>query len=271
MTNMLTRVLQEPLIARLDIDGADRLHVHRQILERKPMLRDVFSEFHREVMSLDRQFFDDTEGLQIELGAGSCPIRDTFADVLPTDFVPAPHLDRVLDAQAMDLADASVRALYCQNCFHHFPDPDLFFREVRRVVAPGGGIILIEPYYGLFASFLYRRLFISERFDKKATDWTTPMAGPMSGANQALSYIILSRDRARFETLFPEIEIVYSRPLSNYVRYLLSGGLNFRQLVPDFVSGALRLMELSLRPFNRWLSLHHIIVLRYRRSFSKYS
>jgi len=46
-----------------------------------------------------------------------------------TDVVPSPGLDAVIDAQAMDLGDGSVRALYGQNCFHHFPDPPRFLAE----------------------------------------------------------------------------------------------------------------------------------------------
>jgi hypothetical protein len=58
----------------------------------------------------------------------------------------------------------------------------------------------------------------------------------MEGANQALSYIVFERDRERFERLFPDLEIVEQSWIANYPRYLLSGGLNFRQLLPTFRS-----------------------------------
>jgi hypothetical protein len=87
----------------------------------------------------------------------------------------------------------------------------------------------------------------------------------MQGANQALSYIVFFRDRARFESELPELEITQSFPLGNYLRYLLSGGLNFRQLVPSGSEGALRALERSLRPARRLLALHHVVVLRRHR------
>ena len=84
----------------------------------------------------------------------------------------------------------------------------------------------------------------------------------MKGANQALSYIVFVRDRARFETTYRGLEIVHQEPLKNYLRYLVSGGLNFRSLLPDASIPALRFLEACLVPMNRILALHHVVVLR---------
>jgi hypothetical protein len=129
-------------------------------------------------------------------------------------------------------------------------------------VKPGGGIILIEPYHGLFASFLFKRLFRTEGFDKSMPGWNVPMDGPMNGANQALSYVVFDRDWALFAKRYPQLEIVHQAPLTNYVRYLVSGGLNFRQLAPNFLIPVLKLVEALLSPLRRHLALHHVIVVR---------
>ena len=86
----------------------------------------------------------------------------------------------------------------------------------------------------------------------------------MNGANQALSYIVFTRDRARFEQLFPGLEIAHQELLGNYLKYLCSGGLNFRQLCPDAMAPLVSFVQMVLRPFNRWLALHHVVVLRKR-------
>jgi SAM-dependent methyltransferase len=262
--HMLQRLLALPETADLDVDGPNRLEVHAAVLRRKPMLAAVFRECHELMLRLDRRTFGDTPGLRVELGAGVAPVAGTFSEVLATDVVRGPGLDAVLDAQCLDLPDGSVRALYGQNCFHHFPDPLRFLVEAERVVAPGGGVLLIEPYYGLLASVVFRRLFASEDFDKTMPGWTNDATGPMHGANQALSYIVFNRDRARFERELPNLELVETFPLGNYLRYLLSGGLNFRQLVPTFTEPVLHALELALRPARRVLALHHVIVLRRR-------
>jgi SAM-dependent methyltransferase len=261
---MVRRLLALPELDGIDADSPRRLEVHAAVLRRKPMLAGVFRECHQMMRRLDRRTFGATPGIRVELGAGVAPIAGTFPDVLATDVVAGAGLDRVLDAQDMDLPDASVRVLYGQNCFHHFPDPLKFLAEAERVVAPGGGVVLIEPYYGPLASVVFRRLFASEGFDKGMPGWQSAAAGPMVGANQALSYIVFKRDRARFEREVPGLELVATFPLGNYVRYLLSGGLNFRQLVPTASVPALEAVEMALRPLRRALALHHVIVLRRR-------
>ena len=149
-----------------------------------------------------------------------------------------------------------------KNCFHHFPNPERFFSEIDRVLAVGGGVILLEPYYGPFATFLYKRLFKTEGFDKEFQSWETPVSGPMNGANQALSYIIFDRDRAVFESKYQNLNIVHQECVDNYLKYLLSGGLNFKQLIPYVLSPLIDFVQWCLSPLNRHLSLHHIIVIR---------
>jgi hypothetical protein len=259
---MLRNLLAAPEVTRVDIDSSTRLNLHKAVLERKTMLQEVFREIHRLLLNLDRKYFRITGGLRVELGAGVAPIRDSDPSVLATDVVASPEFDLVLDAQAMDLPANSVHALYGQNCFHHFSEPARFLGEAVRVVKPGGGFILIEPYYGVFASFLFKRLFRTEGFDKSMPGWNVPMEGPMNGANQALSYLVFNRDRAIFAQRYPQLEIVYEAPLKNYIRYLVSGGLNFRQLAPNFLIPMLKVVEDQLYPFRRQLALHHVIVVR---------
>jgi len=253
--------LRDPSLDAVDVDGEERLVLHGRMLQRKRMLREVFVEFHHLFHRLDQRFLKG-DGLAIELGAGIAPMRDSYPGVLATDIVYGPHLDRVLNAEAMDMRDRSVRVLYGQNCFHHFPHPDRFFEELERVLQPGGGAILLEPYHGPFAAFLFKRLFRTEGFDKHFPSWETPAAGPMNGANQALSYIVFKRDRKEFERKHPKLKIVHEERLGNYLKYLLSGGLNFRQLCPDAASPLVGFLQRCLSPLNRWLSLHHVIVLR---------
>lgn len=257
----LVNLLRDPSLDNINVDGQDRLAVHSDMLRRKRLLREVFSEFHHLFRRLDQRFLTAT-GLEVELGAGIAPMRDSYPEVLATDIVFGPHLDRVLNAEAMELDDGTVRVFFGQNCFHHFPHPNRFFEELDRVLAPGGGAILLEPYYGPFASFLYKRLFRTEGFDKEEPLWETPVIGPMNGANQALSYIVFVRDRAEFERKHPTLRVVHQVRVGNYLKYLLSGGLNFRQLCPDAMSPLIGFFQWCLSPLNRWFSLHHIVIIR---------
>lgn len=259
--NWIADYLRDSSVKDINVDGSDRLLIHSQILARKPMLQGVFKSFHQTFDRLDRRYLT-ASGLRVELGAGVAPIRDSYPDVLATDIMPGSHLDRVVNAEAMDFPDQSVRAVFGQNCFHHFPHPERFFNELIRVLPAGGGCILLEPYYGPMAAFTFKRLFSTEGYDKQFPCWDTPTAGPMNGANQALSYIIFERDRAIFEKKFPQLSIVHQEVCNNYLPYLFSGGLNFRQLWPDKALPLLSGIQGALKPFSRLLGLHHVIVLR---------
>ena len=142
----LVNFLIEPSLKNMDIDGQNRLSLHSKIIARKRMLREVFIEMHTLFHKLNIKFLSGN-GRQIELGAGVSPMRDSYPEVLSTDIITSPDHDFALNAEAMDLPDGGVKVFYGQNCFHHFPHPDAFFYELERVLAPGGGAILIDPYY----------------------------------------------------------------------------------------------------------------------------
>ena len=259
--------MQEPEVVGCSVDDSARLAAHRTVLQRKLMIRDVFDEFHRTFANLDDQYLSG-HGLVIELGAGVYPVRETIPGVVATDVVPAAHLDCVIDAGKMDLGSSSVRSFYLQNVFHHFPSPGKFFEELQRTLVPGGGAILIEPAAGPFAGWLYPRLFASETYDKNAKDWEASVRGPMSGANQALSHIVFDRDLGRFENNYPGLEVVYRGVLGNWLRYLLSGGLNFKALFPESGIWFLKTVERVFFPLRGVFGLHRVIVIRKRSNKS---
>jgi len=269
--SLLRKLLIEKEIIDLNVDSPERMRIHKTILQRKAILRDVFKEFHHEIMRLDGKYFLDSDGVCFELGAGVCPIKESYPEVLSSDIVQSSDLDLVVDAQKIDFSSQSVRAIYGQNCFHHFPEPSKFFHELERVLIPGGGVVLIEPYHGVVASFLFKRLFSSEGFDKLADSWIADIDGPMNGANQALSYIVFNRDKDKFNEEFPLLEIVYQKTLTNYLRYFFSGGLNFKSLVPGFMVKPLMMLEYLLTPLAKVLALHHIIVIRRKKIVDKVS
>jgi SAM-dependent methyltransferase len=263
MVGTLRRWLAEPRLAGIDVDGAGFVEAHRRILAGKPLTRRVFLELYGGCLDADRRWLSG-DGLRIEIGAGSSFFKEVCPGLICTDIKPAPGLHRVVDAMNMPFEPGSVRTIFGIHCFHHLPDPDRFFGELARVVRPGGGCVLIEPYYGPFASAFFRRAFDSEGFDPRQPGWATPSTGPMRGANQALSYIVFVRDAAEFARKHPALEIVERRPLTNWGRYLLSGGVNFRSLAPGWSDPVLRAGEAIVSPLARWLALHHLIVLRRR-------
>jgi SAM-dependent methyltransferase len=256
-------LLMEPDVAGVDVDSGERIVQHRRILLRKRMIREVFFELYTLLATLDAENFGPEGGKRVEIGSGSSLLKTMLPDIEQTDIVPCEGLDRVVDAMDMPYATGSLKAVFGIHCFHHFPDPYKFLSELARVSRIGGGAILIEPYFGPIASFVYERLFKDESFDKSASA-LMEHRGPMSGANQALSYIVFKRDREKFDAMFPALELVVMKPIENYLRYVVSGGVNFRQFLPDICIPILKGIETGLSPLKRWLALHHVIVIRKR-------
>jgi SAM-dependent methyltransferase len=263
MLKKIRSLLVDPRILNIDHDGEDRILIHNQILSSKKMMRDVFTEFYMECISIADKYFCKV-GCELEIGAGVSFFKKIKPELIVTDIVHAPHLDFILDAQNMfQINDSSLRSIYALNVFHHIPNPREFFNELLRVLKPGGGCILIEPFYGPVARPFFNNLHSTEHFNAEQQSWESKNnMGVMSNANQALSYIIFIRDREIFNKEFPDLEIVVSRPLTNYLRYLCSGGINFKQLLPDFFTPILRSLEFLLWPASRLSALHHVIAIR---------
>ena len=261
MFSRLKEWLAEPALKNLEVDSLAFSLTHREVLLRKKMVRDLFRYFYEECRAMDRLHFGNCPGKRVDLGSGSSLIDQFFPDMITSDIKKLPFVDCVLDATTMPFGDNTLRAIYAVNVFHHLPDPRIFFREAIRTLHPGGGLVLIEPFYGPAARLLFRHLHATEGFDPEAGWTNSRQSGPFANANQALSYIIFRRDLELFSREFPELELLATRP-HTHLRYLLSGGLNFRQLVPDSLSWTAKLGEYVFKPLDHWLCLQHTIVLR---------
>ena len=147
------------------------------------------------------------------------------------------------------------------NVFHHISRPRRFLAEAARCVKPGGAIVMVEPWVTTWSRLVYTKLH-HEPFEPGAEEWGFPESGPLSGANGALPWILLVRDRAQFEREFP-IWQIHSIRAGMPFRYLLSGGVSLRSLMPGFTFGLWRMLENGIRPWmNSWGMFAEIVLQR---------
>lgn len=121
---------------------------------------------------------------------------------------------------------------------------------------------MIEPWITPWSSFIYKH-FHHEPFRPDAPDWSYSSTGPLSGANIALPWIVFARDRRKFASMFPEFFIERISPFLPF-RYLISGGVAMRSLMPGFTCAAWARLERMLASQMSRLGMFAFISVRRR-------
>lgn len=85
------------------------------------------------------------EVLGVDLARHMLTLAEQRLERCPPD-VAARVSYRAMDAKRMDLDDASFDAVFSNTILHHIPEPAHFLREARRVLKPGG-VLLIRDLY----------------------------------------------------------------------------------------------------------------------------
>jgi SAM-dependent methyltransferase len=217
---MLKSLLAHPLTRGLDIDDPRTTHLRLQTIQEKRFLRQIYQEWYKAIPAV----LPSGEGAVLELGAGAGFMRNFIPDLITSELFYCPNVRAVIDALRLPFASQSLRGIAMTNVLHHLPQPRFFFAEATRCVRPGGVVAMIEPWVTPWSRFVYIRLH-HEPFEPETLSWELPTSGPLSGANDALPWIIFGRDRLKFEQEFPHWGIELIKPIMPF-RYLLSGGVS---------------------------------------------
>ncbi|MEX2219102.1 MAG: class I SAM-dependent methyltransferase [Phycisphaerales bacterium] len=247
--------LAHPLTRGLDLDDPRTTAARRRIIREKAFLRKVYEGWYRDLAGA----VPPGPGEVLELGSGAGFLADFIPGLITSELFPCPGIQRVVDARELPFEGGSLRAIVMLDVLHHIPGPRRFLAEAARCIRPGGVVAMIEPWNTPWSRLVYTRLH-HEPFLPAAPRWEFPASGPLSGANGALPWIIFHRDRALFEREFPQWRIGAVR-LHTPLRYLLSGGVSMRALLPGVAHGPLRALEGLLAPLNPALAMFAQIVL----------
>ncbi len=210
------------------LDTADRSLAHRKLILSKPFLKKIYCEWY-DVFA--RKFGGFPENETLEVGSGGGFLKETMPGVITSDILPITAIDRCFSALDMPFGHSSLMGICMLNTFHHLPDAHTFLSEANRVLRKNGRLVMIEPATTHWSKFVYS-LFHHEPFLPDG-DWTVPDKGPMSSSNSCLPWIVFIRDKALFKQRFPELEIE-AVDFHTSIKYLLSGGVSIKQLVPGF-------------------------------------
>lgn len=237
----------------LPLDSPERTMEHKEIILQKKFLKKLYDQWYAEFA---KEMKNLPDGKIIELGAGGGFLKQVIPEMMCTDILDLPTNDMTFSALEMPFNDGEVAGIFMVDTLHHIPDMGKFFREAQRVLADHGKMIMIEPANTLWGKFIYKN-FHHEPFDPKG-GWTIPSTGPLSAANGALPWIVFERDRNKFLEIFSNMHIEPIR-FRNPLIYLLSGGVSFRQLLPDFTYPVVRLFDQLLPRISKQLSMFQVI------------
>lgn len=252
---MVKALLQHPLTRGLDIDDPQTTMLRRAIIAEKPFLRQVYAEWYAGIAAE----LPMVPGPVLELGSGAGFLGAVVPGLIATDIFPCPNLDAVADGHGLPVADGSLRAIVMTNVFHHLAQPRRFLAEAARCVRPGGALVMVEPWVTPWSRLIYTRLH-HEPFAPELATWEFPSSGPLSGANGALPWIVFQRDRARLAAEFPAWKLRSVDTMMPF-RYLLSGGVSLRALMPGWSFGLWSGVERVLEPWMGRLAMFARVVL----------
>jgi SAM-dependent methyltransferase len=239
------------------MEASTAIRDYRAVWDRKPVLRLMYDDFH------DRIAAASVPGVTIEVGGGVGNLKERLKAVFSTDIQCSPRLDCITDAQCLPFAPSAVSNIVMVDVLHHLEFLSAFFREAGRVLRPGGRLVMVEPAITWGSTLFYRLLHqepVRRSVDIFVDGRRDPERDPYD-ANQAIPTLLVTRDRARFGALFPNLKILNVSWFSLWA-YPLSGGFKTWSLVSESVARRLlrveRVLEGALGPL---LAFRIIVVI----------
>ncbi|HEY2979629.1 MAG TPA: class I SAM-dependent methyltransferase [Anaerolineales bacterium] len=228
------------------------IFIHRDLIEknhrlwnRKPLLQTIYAQFYR----LMRGYLTNLSVSRVvELGSGIGNIKEEIPHCLRTDLFDVPWVDQIENAYEMSFADNSVSDLIMVDVFHHLRYPGEALREFKRVLRPGGRVLIFEPCIGLLGWIVYGIFHVEPVAPFRPIEWFAPSGW----APEKLEYYAAQGNATRVfrsNSAYPiwsDWKKVFVLRLSA-LSYAASGGYSGPQLYPqkarEFVKGFEKVLD----------------------------
>ncbi len=186
----------------------------------------------------------------VELGCGQGYGKDVLKakSYLLTDHADYEWLDvKFVDALATPFEDSRFDFVIASNMIHHVPYPAKFFAEVRRILKPGGKLLVQDVNCSsLMRIMLHMMKIEGYSYDVDVFDAGHPVNDPQdlwSGNNCVPN--LLFDDAERFHAHVPGLRIL-EQGFGEVAVYLASGGVTAKTFfvpLPDFALKALKAID----------------------------
>lgn len=218
------------------------IHQNLQYWQQKKILQQIYLGFYREILKhVDRGLV----GKIAEIGSGIGNLKMVLPECICTDVFANPWIDQVENAYCLSFADHSVSHLILFDVWHHLQYPRQVMEEFKRVLIPGGKVIIFEPCISLMGAAVYGC------FHKEPVAWFARIERGRREDIENLGYYAAQGNATRifgrleYKDIYAGFSVVYKRKYSA-LAYALSGGYSGRQFYPD------RFYE-GLKGVEKWL------------------
>lgn len=139
-------------------DRPDWIRQHQAAWQAKPGLADYY---RREIFGRIEAALAPIAamaGPRLEIGTGPGFLARHRGDLLSIDLTAHAGVSVCADVHALPFAAGSLAAVVGIDVLHHLARPGTALSEIDRCLAPGGRLVLIEPWAGLLGWVFYRHV-----------------------------------------------------------------------------------------------------------------
>jgi SAM-dependent methyltransferase len=232
---------------------------NRRSWQNKPLLQRIYADFYDRIL---QRIEPSLPGAVVELGSGIGNLKAHLPRTITTDLFPNPWLDLACDAYRLPFAPRTVSHLILFDVFHHLERPRAFFDDARRVLTPGGRVILFEPFISATSYPVYGLLHHEPvAFGKEiSAEERPPSAHAYYAAQGNATRIFFRRE---FLELLPGWIIAHAEAFSAFA-YLFSGGYSKPALYPTACLPLLQRIDVALSRAARLFGGRCLVELRAR-------
>lgn len=249
--------LSHPITKGLtNIDSPEMTYKRFEVIQSKPLLYRLYCDWYE---TIKHALPTNVSGHLLEIGSGAGFMKRIIPDLFTSDIFFIPTIDIVLNASHIPFKQHSLKAIIMIDVLHHLSDVITFFKESLYCLNSNGRIIMIEPWISQWSYLIYKYIH-HEPLDTQTPRWDFPKGGPLSQANSALPWIIFKRDLDRFRKEFCELRII-SIKLHTPFMYLLSGGISYRNMVPESFYPIIKKLENKMNPFMQSWAMFATVIL----------